>query len=125
MSLKHLLWLDCAAAFISGVVMLMLSAWLSRVYAVPHGLLVAMGMISLCYGAFSFSLARRALRPRPLILLLVAANFVWSGVCLSAAVLLASTASVFGLIHLAAESVLVGGLAWLEWTQRERLLTAK
>ncbi len=106
MSLKHLLWLDCAAAFISGVVMLILSAWL-------------------CYGAFSFSLARRASRPRSLIVLLVAANFVWSGVCLSAAVLLASTASVFGLIHLAAESVLVGGLASLEWTQRERLLTAK
>jgi hypothetical protein len=31
------------------------------------------------------------------------------------------TASVFGLMHVAAEVLVVGGLAMLEWSQRDRL----
>ena len=122
--LRNLLWFDCGAALLAGFLMLSLSAWLSDLYALPHGLLIGIGVANLCYGAFSFSLARRARRPRSLIVLLVVANATWAVLCVLAAVLLAGTASAFGLAQLVGEGLFVGGLATLEWTQRERLLVA-
>lgn len=113
--LRKLLWVDCCAAFLAGVAVLSLSGWLSHLYALPQGLLVGMGVANLGYGAFSFSLARRARRPRFLIVLLVVANATWAGLCGLAAVLLAATASAFGLAHLVGEGLFVGGLARLEW----------
>ena len=122
--LRKLLWVDCSAALLAGVTLLSLSGWLSEPYGLPQGLLAGMGVANLGYGTFSFSLARRARRPRSLIVLLVMANATWAGLCALAAVLLAGTASAFGLAHLVGEGVFVGGLAALEWSQRERLLTA-
>jgi hypothetical protein len=115
---------DCGAAVLAGAAVVSLAEWLSRLYAMPHGLLVGMGVVNLAYGAFSFSLARRAHRPRSLILLLVVANATWAGLCALAAVRLAGTASAFGLAHLVGEGLFVGGLAGLEWRHRERLLRA-
>jgi hypothetical protein len=122
--LRHLLWIDCGAAALAGLAVLFLSGWLSRLYAVPRGLLVGMGVANLAYGAFSCSLARRARRPRPLLVLLVVANAAWAALCLVAAVRLAGTASAFGLAHLVGEGLFVGALAGLEWSQRARLLRA-
>ena len=104
--------------------MLSLSSWLSDLYALPRVLLIGIGVVNLCYGAFSFSLARRARRPRPLIVLLVVANATWAVLCVLAAVLLAGQASAFGMAQLVGEGLFVGGLAALEWSQRERLLSA-
>jgi hypothetical protein len=122
--LRKLLWVDCGAALLAGAAVLSLSGWLSQLYALPQGLLVGMGVANLGYGTFSFSLARRARRPRPLIVLLVVANATWAVLCGLAAVLLAGTASAFGLAHLIGEGLFVGGLAGLEWRRRERLLVA-
>lgn len=122
--LRKLLWVDCGAAFLAGAAVVSLAEWLSRLYALPHGLLVGMGVVNLGYGAFSFSLARRARRPRSLIALLVVANATWAALCGLVAVRLAGTASAFGLAHVVGEGLFVGGLAGLEWHQRERLLRA-
>jgi hypothetical protein len=121
---RKLLWIDCGAALLAGVAVLSLSTWLSQLYAIPRGLVVATGVANLAYGTFSLSLARRARRPRSLIVLLVMANAAWVVVCALAAVLLAGTASAFGLAHLIGEGLFVGGLAALEWNERERLLGA-
>jgi len=59
-----------------------------------------------------------------LIVLLVVANATWSGPCVFTAAVLAGTASMFGLTHLVGAGVFVGGLAALEWSQREQLRTA-
>jgi len=115
--LRTLLWIDCGAALLAGVVVSLLSRWLSDLYDIHRGLIVAMGLANLAYGTFSLSLARRASRPRSLIVLLVAANAAWAGVCVLAAVLFARTASAFGLAHLVGEGLFVGGLAWLEWNR--------
>lgn len=122
--LGKLLWIDCGAAFAGGIVVLALAGWLSRLYALPHGLIVTMGGVNLAYGAFSFSLARRARRPPTLIALLVAANATWAVLCGLAALRFAGSASGFGLAHFIGEGIFVGGLAVLEWSQRERLRTA-
>jgi hypothetical protein len=122
--LRKLLWIDCGAAFVAGLAVLALAGWLSRLYALPRGLLVVMGGVNLAYGAFSFSLARRARRPPLLIAALVAANTTWALLCGLAAARLVGTASGFGLAHLVGEAIFVGALAALEWNQRERLRTA-
>lgn len=122
--LRKLLWIDCGAALLAGLAVLSLSAWLGRLYALPRELLVAMGVVNLAYGAFSFSLARRARRPRSLIALLVVANATWAVLCGIAAVRLADVASAFGMVHLIGEGLFVGGLAALEWRHRAELLTA-
>ena len=122
--MRDLLWVDCGAALLAGVAVLLLSSWLSQLYAMPRELLVGMGVADLAYGTYSLSLARRARRPRSLLVLLVVANATWAALCGLAAVRLAGTASAFGLAHLVGEGLFVGGLAALEWRRRERLLTA-
>jgi hypothetical protein len=122
--MRDLLWVDCGAALLAGVAVLLLSSWLSQLYAMPRELLVGMGVANLAYGTYSLSLARRARRPRSLLVLLVVANATWAALCGLAAVRLAGTASAFGLAHLVGEGLFVGGLAALEWRRRERLLTA-
>jgi hypothetical protein len=109
----------------AGVAVLSLSEWLSQLYALPGDILVGIGVVNLTYGAFSFSLAVRARRPRTLIVLLVVANATWGGLCVLTAAVLTGTASPLGLAHLVGEGVFVGGLARLEWSQREQLRTAR
>lgn len=122
--LSRVLWVDCLGAAIAGVTMLTLSGWLSLLYTLPHEFVIGLGLVNLSYAGFSFSLAIRTKRPQALITLLVAANASWAGVCLLAAIALAAKASPFGLAHLVIESLYVGGLAKVEWSQRDRLLTA-
>lgn len=104
--------------------MLALAAWLGRLYALPVGVIIVMGTANLAFGSFSLSLARRAVRPRQLLLLLVAANITWAVLCATAAVVVAPQASRLGLAHLLLESLYVGGLGALEWRHRTILLTA-
>ncbi len=122
--LRNLLWIDSGAALLAGVVVLVLSGWLSELYALPRPLLVFMGAANLAYGTYSGTLARRARRPYGMLVLLVAANATWAVLCGLAAVGLADTASAFGLAHLIGEGLFVAGLAALEWRERERLLFA-
>lgn len=122
-SVVLLLWIDCAAAALAGVTVLMLSGWLSSLSALPRGLLLFMGAVNMLYASYSFALATRSRRPRLLINLLVFANLAWSVVCLGLALAFAGSVTSFGLGHLVGEAVFVGGLAGLEWRWRNQLLT--
>jgi hypothetical protein len=120
--LRNLLWVDCGAALLAGLAVLLLSGWLSQLYVLPRELLVAVGVVNLMYGTYSFSLARRSRRRRSLLVLLIVANATWAVLCALAAIVLSGRASAFGLAHFIGEGVFVGGLAVLEWSQRERLI---
>jgi hypothetical protein len=122
--LRNLLWLDSFAALIAGVAVISLSGWLSQLHELPQSFLVWIGLMNIIYGSFSFSLAIRAKRSKSLIVMLVIANTVWAVFCVVAAVALVDTASFFGLAHLIVEGFFVGGLAALEWNQREQLSMA-
>jgi hypothetical protein len=115
------LWIDCAGGLIVGLAVLLLNTFLSDLYALPGVVVVIMGVANLAYGCYSLSLACRAERPRSLLVALVVANATWAAVCLIAATWFAGTATVFGLAHLVGEGVWVGGLAAVEWQQREQL----
>ena len=122
--IKNLLWIDCTAAALAGVMVLLFSAWLSHLYSMPQVLLHFIGVVNLLAAGYSFSLAIRPTRQRPLVILLVIANGIWAVVCLGIAVNLAGTATFLGIGLLVGEAIFVGGLAGLEWKWREQLLSA-
>ncbi|HEX4896088.1 MAG TPA: hypothetical protein VFV11_07145 [Solimonas sp.] len=119
---RPLLWLDCSAAAVAGVGVLLLSDWLSRVQALPRELLIAIAVVNLLYGGYSFTLARRVQPPRVLVDALVVANLGWAAVCMALAVKFAHSATVWGLLHLVGEGLFVGGLALAEWRWRQAVL---
>ena len=119
---KNLLWIDCSGAALVGVVVLLLSGWLSELHRLPQDFVLFMGWVNLGYGAYSFSLVRRAKRPLSLIRLLVAANLLWMVLCLYWTWLYFEQASIFGLLHVGGEGLYVGVLGLLEWRWRELLL---
>jgi hypothetical protein len=72
--MRNLLWVDCVAGALAGVLVLMFSKWLSGLHALPRELLLLNAAVNLLYASFSFSLAVRTRRPPPLIKVLVFAN---------------------------------------------------
>ena len=119
--IRHLLWIDCGAAWLAGTVMLLFSDALERLLGLPVQLLLFAGAMNLLYGTGSCTLALRAQRPLPLIGVLVGANLVCAALCVGLGLHFAGTATHWGLIQLFAEALFVGGLACLEWRYRERL----
>ena len=121
---KALLWIDYSGGLMVGALVLAYYPWLSTLYALPAGFVIAMGAANLAYGGYAFSLARRAVRPRSLLRLLVAANIAWAVLCVTATALLATRASAFGIATLLIEGAYVGGLGLLEWKHLDALQTA-
>ena len=101
--------------------MLLFTTQLSHLQALPHNLLLFMGVANVLYASYSFFLATRSKRPMPLITLLVVANGFWSVVSAGLAVAFADTATLFGLGHLIAEAIFVGSLAGMKWRWRALL----
>jgi hypothetical protein len=119
---QKLLWVDCLGGLAVGVLVLALSGWLSDLYRLPLDLVRFMGWVNLGYGAYSLSLASRAVRPLPLIVLLAVANMGWAVFfCFRWAFDFWGTASVFGLLQLVGEGIFVGALGCLELRWRESL----
>ena len=122
---RKLLWVDCSAGAVVGVLVVTLHGWLSEWYRLPRDLVFWMGVVNLAYASYSFSLAIRSRRPMRLIQLLVFANLAWAVFfCLRWAIVYSETASFWGLASLVAEAIFVGGLGCLEWRWRKLLLTA-
>lgn len=119
---RHLLWIDCIAATLAGVLVLSLTDAIARLYAMPADWLRLIGLVNLLYACLSGTLALRRRRPLSLIVMLSFANGAWSMICVGIAVAMAGTATSFGIAHLLGEAVFVGSLAVLEWRWRARLI---
>lgn len=122
--IRNILWLDCTAAALAGLVVLSFSTQLSDWYAAPEALLRFIGAVNIAYACYSFSLAARTRRSEISIGLLAWANGAWAVVCLCIAAILAQTLSPLGFIHIVGEAAFVGGLARLEWRRRKQLSMA-
>lgn len=114
--------MDCGAAGIAGVLVVLFAAPLSDLEGLPRELLVFTGVVNLLYGSYSLSLAVRAERTVRSIKLLVLANFAWVPVCFALAATFAGSATPLGLFHLVGEGIFVGTLAIFEWANRGLLL---
>lgn len=122
--LRKLLWVDCSAAAIVGILVVVFSGWLSQLEGLPRDVLLFTGVVNLLYACYSFSLAIRPTRTMQSIKLLVFANLAWVPVCLGLVFYFREQATAFAFLHLVGEAIFVGGLALLEWSQRDQLLTA-
>jgi hypothetical protein len=121
--IRSLLWIDCIAGALAGVLVLLFSEWLSRCYSLPPEILYFMGLVNLLYATYSFSLAKRCARPKGLILLLAPANGAWALACLGLATHFFETATFLGIALLVGEAIFVGALASFEWKWRDQLLS--
>ena len=122
--LRKLLWVDCTAGAVVGVLVVAFSGWLSELEGLPQAVLLFAGAVNLLYASFSFSLAVRRVRPMALIKALVIANLAWVPVCTGLVVYFWETITVFGVAQLLGEAVFVGGLALVEWRYRDLLVMA-
>ncbi len=120
---RNILWIDGLSGLLVGGLMLLTSSWLMQWYKFPGNLLFLVTLANLAYGTYSFSIAALKKRPKILIVLLVLANLAWTVICSWLIMTLRETASLLGLLHLTAEALYAGGLAFLEWRWREMLQT--
>ena len=107
---RRLLWVDCVAGLVVGLMVVLLNDRLSVWYNLPQALVFALGIINLAYGTYSLSLVLRKKRPLKLLRFLVGGNLLWTAVCI-------------GLVLLLGEGLFVGNLGILEWPSRALLLT--
>ena len=121
---QRLLWIDCSAGALVGVVVLALHPWLSNLYGLAPGLVLFMGVMNLVYASYSFSLALRRERPLTLLNFLAIANIAWGLLLIYWVAIFAGSASLLGLGYLLLEAVFVGGLGVIEWRSRDLLQTA-
>ena len=120
---RHLLWVDCTAGALVGVIVIAISDWLAKLEGFPREVLLFTGIVNVLYACYSFSLAVRAERPMGRINVLVFANLAWVPVCIGLVVFFRDQANVFGFVHMIGEALFVGGLALLEWKHRDKLLS--
>lgn len=118
------MWVDSIGGIAAGLAVLALSGWVSRLYGLPHSVVLFIAGANLAYGCYSLTLALRLLpRTAGFITFLAGANMFWPVVCFSLATLYFGSATIFGLGHLIGEAFYVGGLGWVEWKFRSRLIS--
>ncbi|MEM8710356.1 MAG: hypothetical protein AAGG01_05350 [Planctomycetota bacterium] len=121
---SRILFLDSIGGLLVGAVVLIAHGWLASWYGFPEKIVLFTGFANLAYGTFSGSLALRSQRPVSLITLLASANMLWTFACVGILLRHGAEASVFGVLHVAAEGVYVGALGLVEWRWRERIASA-
>ncbi len=119
---KNILWIDGLGAIAAGIIVLFLSAWLSKWYNLPHEFIIFMGVVNLVYGLYSTPLAMFKKRSKWLIIILASANAVWACLCFIFLTHFMDSISIFGMLHLTGEGLYVGGLAYLEWQWKDDLI---
>lgn len=118
---SHLLWIDCSAGLLVGVIVTTFHGWLSTLFGLPSDLVLFMGIMNLAYAAFSGSLAIRKARSHGHFLALVVANVGWGLFCMVLFIHHINSASLLGAAQLLLEAIFVGGLGITEWKCREHL----
>jgi len=118
---RNVLWIDCTAAALAGVAVLLLRDWLCALQALPPALLLFIGIVNILYACYSFTLATGVYRSQSLIVLLVAGNLAWAVVCIGLAIHFLQSATLWGIAHLFGEAAFVGSLAAVEWRWRTDL----
>jgi hypothetical protein len=115
LSLDRLLWIDGGAALVVGIFVLALRHFLAGLLGLPVWLLTLQSGITLCYAAYSLSLARRKHRPRWMLWALAGGNLAYSLFCVVLLFSFFDTCSALGVVYFLAE---IGFMAALWWVER-------
>jgi hypothetical protein len=115
--LKKILWLDATAGGITAVLGLLLSRIFSQLFGLEHQVLIIIASITLIYALVALYLVSQAIIPITLLRILVYANWIWTVISVFLLYFHFGRATMFGLIFLALQIIVVGLLAYFEGKQ--------
>lgn len=118
---KNILWIDCGAAALAGMLVLFAVQCLSSLYHLPKNVIIFIGCVNLLYACYSFLLANYKNRSILLINMLVVANSMWGLICLIMLWMFWQEITIFAIIHILGEAFFVSSLARLEYLWRQQL----
>jgi hypothetical protein len=113
--LRRVLWLDAATGVATGLLQLLLAAWLAPLLGLPETLLVLSGWALFGYVALIAFIATRPFIAPGLVWLLIAANGVWVLGCLALLFGGLVTPTLLGQGFIAMQALAVGLLMELQW----------
>ncbi|MDH0032836.1 MULTISPECIES: hypothetical protein [unclassified Acinetobacter] len=119
--IKNILWVDCGAAALAGMIVLLAAQWLSSLYHLPKSVIIFIGCVNLLYACYSFLLANYKKRSITLVNILVVANSIWILICLIVLWMFRWEMTIFALMHILGEAIFVCILARLEYLWRVQL----
>jgi hypothetical protein len=115
LSINRLIWIDCYAAFVAGLFLLILKSKLAPFFNLPESLLTNMMLVAFVFSCFSFYLANQNPKPNILLKTLVLGNAMYAILCLGLLLSYSRTASIFGIGYFILDATIVGFLAFVEW----------
>ncbi|MGQ2979391.1 MAG: hypothetical protein ACT6Q9_06805 [Polaromonas sp.] len=113
--LRRVLWLDAATGVATGLLQVLLAAWLAPLLGLPETLLEVSGWALFGYVALIAFIAKRPFIPQALVWLLIAANGVWVLGCLALLFGGLVTPTLLGQGFIAVQALAVGLLMELQW----------
>lgn len=112
--LKKILWADFALGAVVGLAGLVLYQPLTSFLGLPANLILIIAAITFLYAIVAFSLAIQRIPSAIRLKMLIYANWGWTIISIVLLILFALEATIFGVIFLVLQIVVVGVLAWLE-----------
>jgi hypothetical protein len=120
---ERILWVDWMGAALVGVTVVMIHPWLARLYSLPDSLILALGIVNLAYGSYSFTLCMfQQFRTKYGVYCLIFANVAWLFVCIGLCIAYSRHANLIGMAQLLGEGVYVAALGVVEWSVRDSLI---
>jgi hypothetical protein len=118
--LKKILWADFILGFITAVILAIYKP-LAIFLGLPADLLLMIAAVTFLYSLLAFYLAMQAIPSGRLVRILVIANWAWTVVSVILLMLFIAEATIFGVVFLVLQVVVVGGLAWLEGREPKKI----
>ena len=112
--LRKILWADFILGYGTAMAGLIFYPVLPRFLGLPGSLILVIAGITFVYSIFAFILARKKEPPVSQVQLLGYANWIWAIMSLILLSSYFSVATLFGVIFLVLQVLVVAGLAWLE-----------
>ena len=115
--LRQVLWVDALVDAFTGLIGLLFFTYLSGLLGLPTNLLITIAVITLLYAVVAFRLAVQRNISIPLLRVLVAANWSWTGVSVVLLLMHIGQATALGIVFLTIQLLVVGALAYVEGRQ--------
>lgn len=112
--LKKILWADSIVGGGTAVIGLILYRLLANFLGLPANLIIIIAAVTLAYAFLAFRLATQSVPSVLPLRILIYANWVWTIISGAFLIFYVNNATIFGIIFLILQVLVVGILAWLE-----------
>jgi hypothetical protein len=119
--LKKILWVDFSLGFVCGILGMLLSTVLHQLTDLPIPLFFWASVITLGYSFVAFPLAYVKNTPIGMLRILIYANWFWALLCAGFLAMHLKDLSILGIIYVLLQIIVIGGLAYFEGKQLEKV----